>query len=377
MAEASLNFQTQSTGQVDASYFEGDGQVSDVKKGQFEAQNVIASTNVDPTTKDDEVASTFQAEKNQKKELRNKGKEQDRLNKLRAVQASQEPRKIDEQDRRGKRITKQTEARLRSIYQETSRDLSATIQNRSNALFSGSEDKYLEFAKRFDQLNIVGVSKFKADLSEAFDDVAERHNALQIIVEVGERKLAKLKDLAQKTSERSRSEEREDAHSDYQHLQDQVNDLEQKLEQIQELQTQLMAANGDRIEDSYKLAPLLREVTAQLTHDVTLPPKAFNALVLDEILPLKGDLVQTFNKLTGHLIEDLASKSSTPYGAVACFYDNLSIVEKCLTSELKCCPDRTIASAILNGCRSIEKLGTVQRINENIVGNLSGIATLT
>ena len=73
MVEASLsNLQTQTEVQMDARYFGSTSDVSGTAKGQFGAQTVITSSEVDPSTKDDECASTFQAEKNTKKYQKDK-----------------------------------------------------------------------------------------------------------------------------------------------------------------------------------------------------------------------------------------------------------------------------------------------------------------
>ena len=139
--------------------------------------------------------------------------------------------------------------------------------------------------------------------------------------------------------------------------------LKKSIKSIRSEQDRLMGIDRNRIEDSYVLAPLLRETTAHLTHSITLPPKDFNALILDKILPLKGDAMKVFDCLLGNLVEHFEDRKT----AVDHFSDNLSIVMKCLSSELKSCPEPSIASAIANTCRTVEKLGTVQNINEQMV----------
>ena len=126
-----------------------------------------------------------------------------------------------------------------------------------------------------------------------------------------------------------------------------------------------MLTAGNRIEDSYKLAPLLRETTAHFTHDVSLPPKAFNALILDQILPLKGDIIKTFNCLTQGFIENISDNNTKD--RIQHFSDNISIIKQCLNNELKCCPDPKIASAVLNACRSAEKLESIHNLHEQVL----------
>ena len=146
-------------------------------------------------------------------------------------------------------------------------------------------------------------------------------------------------------------------------IQQQIRALEAQIGELDKVRTQLLNKHGDRILDSYQLAPLLREVTAHFTHDVTLPPKDFNALILDKLLPLKGNPLQTFQLLTQNLIDGFQDTKS----AFEHFSENLSVVTRCLTSELQSCPDPSIASAIVNACRTTEKLGTIQDLNVQLM----------
>ena len=132
-------------------YMDSAKEVSESTKGQFAAQEVTVSQDVDPTTKDDECASVFQAEKNTKKAQKKKDKEGSKA-KLNALQKAKENQNINEQDQRGRRISKTTEKRLASLGQFTSKDLSGTIQERSQKLFDGKEKEYQEC---FDELDLA------------------------------------------------------------------------------------------------------------------------------------------------------------------------------------------------------------------------------
>lgn len=363
MVDASINFQAQA-----ANMSQGlgeDANISSTKQvGQLDNQQIIANSEVDASTKDDECMSSFQAEKNQKKAVK---KQKDKSAALKNIQASKEANTTQERDQRSKRISKNTEYRLQLINNNSANDLKNTIQERSNALFSGSEEKYQNC---FDTLEkaIMQKSCTRGTIENAlntFDDVAEQHNALQITKDVLERKLSNLNDLGKKLREKSKDSE--EAQNDYKHLHDQIKNLEESLDNISEMQTNLMAKNGNRIADSYILAPLIRETTAHFTHDVKLPPKDFNALLLDKILPLKGDIIQTFNCLTEGFIENLSKNTLSTSNAIAHFHDNLSIVITSLNQELKSCSDPQISSAIINACRSAEKLGTIQELNTQML----------
>ena len=206
---------------------------------------------------------------------------------------------------------------------------------------------------------------------ERFEDIAEQHNALQIIIDVWERKLTNLKSLAQSLP----SEKEVGAQArqqDQEEVQQQIQELERNLDTIRQAQSDLMMQQGARIEDSYKLAPLLREATAHYTHDITLPPKDFVALILDKILPLKGDPAKTFDCLTQGLIDGLDPSSGS---AIDHFNHNLDIVKNCLTQELQCCSDKAISAAILNAVRSVEKFGTVQKLNAELIDKLSSVVS--
>jgi len=194
-----------------------------------------------------------------------------------------------------------------------------------------------------------------------FEDSAEQHNALQIVLDVWERKLTQLEQFSEEMKQVDKSTTYSQDSQD--HVNQQADNLKKSIKSIRSEQDRLMGIDRNRIEDSYVLAPLLRETTAHLTHSITLPPKDFNALILDKILPLKGDAMKVFDCLLGNLVEHFEDRRT----AVVHFSDNLSIVMKCLSSELKSCPEPSIASAIGNTCRTVEKLGTVQNINEQMV----------
>ena len=367
MAEISLNG---SQIQMDSGILGSANEASQATKGQFGAQNVAANTDVDPTTKDDECASVFQAEKNTKKAQKKKDKEGSKA-KLNALQKAKENQNIQEQDQRNRRITKNTERLLHSISQFVSKDLSATIQERSQKLFDGTEKAYQDCFDEIEQAAQRGScsnDKISQTLKR-FEDIAEQHNALQIIVDVWERKLTNLKGLAQKLSS-EKDVDPQASRQDQEEVQKQIRELENNLNSVQQVQTDLMAQNGARIEDSYKLAPLLREVTAHYTHDITLPPKTFNALILDMVLPLKGDPAKTFDCLTRNLIDGIDPSVGS---AIDHFNKNLDVVKKCLSQELQCCPNPNISSAIMNTIRSVEKLDTVQGLNVQLLTKLNQV----
>jgi len=362
--DASLNFQTQSA-QLGQSYVGEASSGTVVATGQLDSQTIQANSDVDASTKDDEVMSNFQAEKSTKKAIKKK-KNKDSKKVTQTTQA-EDSKKVNEQDHRSKRISKQMETRLNIINNTTDQDLQSTIEKRSNSLFSGSEKKYSECFDTLDKAHMkqgLNANDIE-DALKKINDVAEQHNALQIIKDVWERKLSNLKKLAQevKSSDKHDNDDKSFSNQDYSQLQSQIEQLEKSLNVLSDSQDKIMLAHGNRIEDSYKLAPLLRETTAHFTHDITLPPKDFNALLLDKILPLKGDIIQTFNCLTQGLIENL-SKNDTGRNAIGHFKDNITIIKKCLNNELKCCPDPKIASAVLNACRSAEKLESIHELHE-------------
>ena len=112
------------------------------QKGKIDSQEVVANNEVDPSTKDDELMSGFQAEKKAEKEKRKHSKEE----KLRTQIASLgKVKKTGEKDQKNRKISRQAEARLKIIEQQKFQDLSRTIQERSQSLFSGSEQKYESF----------------------------------------------------------------------------------------------------------------------------------------------------------------------------------------------------------------------------------------
>ncbi len=356
-----------SASQAEQIYTDASSSSEKVISGELDSQEVQTSTEVDASTKDDELMSNIQSEKNSKKAIKKqKNKEQKKLSK---VDQTDDSKKVNEQDQRSKRISKQTETRLNLINSTTNQDLQSTIEKRSNALFSGSEQKYSACFDTLDKSNME--QKLDSDAVEnalkKFDDIAEQHNALQIIKDVWERKLSNLKKFSQELKFAEKRDDDPDAFSnhDYSQLQKQIQQLENSLNILSQTQDKIMLTAGNRIEDSYKLAPLLRETTAHFTHDVSLPPKAFNALILDQILPLKGDIIKTFNCLTQGFIENISDNNTKD--RIQHFSDNISIIKQCLNNELKCCPDPKIASAVLNACRSAEKLESIHNLHEQVL----------
>ena len=375
-----VNFQTQATNQTYMNTVNnGDSVSTDTKTGKLDGEKVIVDIVVDASTKDDEVASYIIAVKTTKKELEEKTNKDQQKAKLNKVEATKDAENVNEQQQQGKTVSKQVEVRLTMINKNTNEDLQNTINQRSYSLFSGSEDKYRECCDKFNTLLEKGTNSPEAfeELLHAFDDVAEQHNALQIAKDVWERKLTGLKNLAKETKERAVGEDSkspQEQENDYNHLQQQIKALEQSIDQLNTVQDKLMEKNGNRIEDSYKLAPLLREVTANLIHDIKLPPKTFNELILDKILPLNGDSNKIFDCLCENLIAN--NKITKNIGeSIACFEDNIVIIKECLKNELKTCSDPKISFAIVNTCRISEKLKGVQEENKILIVHLSNSFT--
>ena len=334
------------------------------QKGKIDSQEVVANNEVDPSTKDDELMSGFQAEKKAEKEKRKHSKEE----KLRTEIASLgKVKKTGEKDQKNRKISRQAEARLKIIEQQKFQDLSRTIQERSQSLFSGSEQKYENFFQKLTELS-QGKSLTRENIQSTFqqvglEDVAEQHNALQIVCDVWNKRSSRLNSFSKERSQANDS----DSQNDYNFLNNQQQQLERQVQTLAEFQTQLMQNNGARIEDSYKLAPLLRETTAKLNSEITLPPKSFNALILDKILPSRGDPEKTFDLLIGNLVDNFSSREA----AFSLFEKNIEIISTCLTQELKSCPDVEISGAIANTLRSVQKAGSVYEQNVHLMNMIS------
>ena len=341
------------------------GKANQKEEGQFKALNISATQDVDPSTKDDECASVFKAEKDANKAQKTKSKE-DNKNRLNALQKIKENQNINEQDQRSHRISKATEKMLESIGKFVSKNLSETIQERSQKLFDGSEKAYEEC---FEALKKAIASEEIAKAIGRFKDVPEQHNALQIYIQVRERELAELKKLLQNLpSEKELGAQTKQ--QDQELLQKQIQELEKALNNIKKAQGDLMARHGARIEDSYKLAPLLREVSAFYPNGTPLPPKTLCALILDQILPLKGDAEKTFACLMQGLGLNLSNGANID---IERFKHNLKIIASCLTQELQSCPNTAIAAAILNTLRNLQKIDTIQKLNAGLIALLAEI----
>lgn len=370
-----VNLQTQATDQAYmGTVGDADGVSTDTQIGNLNGQNVAIDKSSDPTTKDDEVASNIKAEKDTQRAIKNdKAKEKEKEKQLKRVQSLEDTKYISEQQQQGERISKQTEARLRVINENTQEASNEIINTRSKSLFDG-KDKYIQCYNKFNELldqdNTV-PKDFEELIKKSFNDVAEQHNALQIIKDVWELKLANLKALAKakkprETSVGEDSKESQEQENDYKQIKQQVTTLEKNIEDLKGVQGKMFHANKNRIEDSYKLAPLLREVSANMNHDISLPPKSFNELILDKILPHKGEPIKTFECLCENLVENNKAEKNTSE-AIACFANNLVIIGECLKLELKTCPSPKIAFAIVNVLRTAEKLEAIQNYNKEVV----------
>ena len=369
----------------------------DNKTGKLDGQNVVVDTAANSVTNDDktkdmiasmqhdikaenvddEKGSDIQAQKNADKAKNDEAKEAAQRQRANAMQGVKNTENVNEQQQHGKRITKQTEARLKIINQGTEEDLQKTIGERSNALFSGSEKEYEELFQEFDKLSLgteFDTSKFQKVLQDKFPDIAEQHNALEIILNVWERKLTRLNTEINAEEYKARSEEDKEKadvnKQTQQNLKEYSQQLKANIDALKEVQTNLYDKNKDRIDDTYKLAPLLREVTANYKNEFVLQPKKLCELILDKVLPLKGDPVKTFDYLCEDLINNNKGKGfideKTRENAIACFANNIVIISGALKNELKSCSDASISSAILNVCRTIQNLEAAYRFNEEV-----------
>ena len=356
-----------------------DKNVEPTKNGIYNGQNVTIGgfDNNRATQIDDEGLAKYEADKNEAKENEKKDKEE-RKNGINALEEVKKDQAADEEDSRSRILSKTAKFRLQLINEFVSKDLSNTIPERSEKLFEGSEEAYNGCFEELDQANAQRncTPNTVAKAINRFNDVAEKHNALQITVDVWERKLARLKDELKNLRNKKESNPQAQAQSqrDQEYVQGLIEELEKNINTVQKAQSDLMVEHGDRIEDSYKLAPLLREVFSQndALKKSGLTPKSVNALILDKVLPLKGDLVKTFECLTHGLIEELPPSSGSP---IEQFKNNLDILKRCLSQELNSCPDKSISAAILNSIRSTEKLATIQIANLILISKLASVVS--
>lgn len=378
------NVSTQETQQVNFSSGSTGG-TQEVQNGKLDNLVFVVQNgeDVDPTTKDDEVASGIKSEKETQKANNNKSKEEQKK-KINAALKKEAAQDVNEQQQQGKRISKNTERILNSISQFTKKDSEGSIKERSNKLFSGSEGKYEKFFNTLNQCDVLksdekgGTWEVKA-LDKAsilatlrnqsgLKDVAEQHNALQIVADTWERKLTKLQELKRdKFPNRNNSKEEQ---SEYKNLENQINQFEKNLDEVKAAQGDLLARNKDRIESSYVLAPLLREVTANMTGNVEVAPKNLHDLVLDEILPLGGDDKKLFQCLNQNLTK-LFSANGNERAGYNNFLDNIDRALMSLRDHTNAIPSNTLPSsvlgAIINTSRTIEKLANMHSLNTNLV----------
>lgn len=363
-----------------------------------------ANDEVDPTTKDDEMMSAFQAEKKAEQAKKDHAKRKGRGKNTPIEKVSKAIE--SEQTNQGKDAVKRIMQRIALARSDQPR-FNYKLNERAQQLFPESLPQYKEAFEHLSTLN-PGASPqaFLSAVAKTFNDIAEQHNALQVAIGIFSDEMAllaggELEDINQPGQRypvsgrlsriSSRLEEIKDAHTkeadeerenleiERTLVQDRIDELKEKLSTLEEATGVLMDKEGARINDSYRLAPELREVL-EVNKDLLglRSSKDLNAIILDKILPLKGNQEQLFGIVMEELLdkvdENQKPDEQTPAAKATRLTNNLEIIREVLSNELKNLQgirqmgdSKNIEMAIWQSFRMLGEFGSMFRANEDFL----------
>ena len=382
-------------------------QSSQQKTGNLGGFSVTVNNEVDPTTKDDEVLSGFQAEKNTKNEQIKKGKENTKT-RVHNVSQIKDPESAIEQSQQMRRLQKNTELRLQQMGNER---FQHALHERSGKLFEGSEDKYESAYNKINDLpSNATPTNYLNTVESEFTDIAEQHNALQMAAQAFTAELAlleggripdsnkagsminvagelniinrKLDALAGKDSAED-NETRARLLVERNVVSERISTLRAKQTAINSAIGNLMDKNGPRIEDSYKLAPELNKAIGGSKEKSSLmTSKDLNSLILDKALPLNGNVGQLsklfFDEILSNADKNNENVTLSPEEMVSNFTNNLTIVTDVLSKELNnlqsirnLSDSEKVIGAIMQTMRITSEFGSIFSANTSFVSQIN------
>ncbi len=217
-----------------------------------------------------------------------------------------------------------------------------TTQERAGKLFPESLPKYQEGVRTLDKLPLGANEEDALKVAQSLlPDVAEEHNLLVTAKTVWEDELTllqggelkgtnargeqtsqpvfgKLNSVKQQLStlvgdDEGTQSKREKLKQEQGEIEDRIKELKGKIAMANQAIGKLMDVHGARIEDTYNMAPQIREQIALSPSSTTgeiRPAKDLAQVILDEILPLKGDRQAIFNVLINSLVGENFSKQN-------------------------------------------------------------------
>ncbi|MDR2769490.1 MAG: hypothetical protein LBB19_02960 [Puniceicoccales bacterium] len=400
----SLNLSTQAAaGTFVGEMRETSASASVEKSGSFHGQTVNVSE-VDPTTKDDEVMSGVQSEQKTKKEQAKKAEKKTQKGLNSAVSQANQGKSTEgaaEQNAYVRRKQKEIAQRLEKQSQER---VEYNASDRSSKLFPESEEVYKQSFNALNELPAnASAQTFLQNVFELFADVAEQHNAFQVALQAWTEELALLQggqiadtknpghyrsvqgqlrevndrlSALSKDPSASSSQEREDLQVERDVISARIAELQAKLATLNKASGHLMDTQGARISDSYRLAPELRKHAAISSNRQLDTPKDLNAIILDKILPLGKNMEKMFNSIMNEFLDDL-SNGGDVHSKLERFMANVWLIEQALTSELNNLQSinqygdsKDIAKAIMDSIQAMRELASICASNESMLQSM-------
>ena len=371
------------------------------KCGSFNG-NTVNVSEVDPTTKDDEVMSGIKSEQETKKKKAEKARDKGRKGWNKNVSESQEMKQTKgslDQSQYMRRLIRQA---AKQIEMQGQQRMEYNVSERSEKLYPESKESYKLAYKKLNELpNASNPQSFLSQISSVFSDPAEQHNSLQIAKQSWSEELAllqggQLADLQQpghyrsvkgqlqeldhkieSLDEQGSQEELEGLKAEREVMLARVETLKEKLVHVEKASQQLMDTYGTRINDSYSLAPELRRNVNLSNSQQLMSPKSLSEIILDKILPLGKNMPKLLDSVMSEFFNEPTLAANSSQSNLDRFSDNLWLIEKTLVGELgnlqtinQLGDSKNIGKSILDAIQSMRELKSTCVLSQQTLKNV-------
>ncbi len=371
------------------------------KCGSFNG-NTVNVSEVDPTTKDDEVMSGIKSEQETKKKKAEKARDKGRKGWNKNVSESQEMKQTKgslDQSQYMRRLIRQA---AKQIEMQGQQRMEYNVSERSEKLYPESKESYKLAYKKLNELpNASNPQSFLSQISSVFSDPAEQHNSLQIAKQSWSEELAllqggQLADLQQpghyrsvkgqlqeldhkieSLAEQGSQEELEGLKAEREVMLARVETLKEKLVHVEKASQQLMDTYGTRINDSYSLAPELRRNVNLSNSQQLMSPKSLSEIILDKILPLGKNMPKLLDSVMSEFFNEPTLAANSSQSNLDRFSDNLWLIEKTLVGELgnlqtinQLGDSKNIGKSILDAIQSMRELKSTCVLSQQTLKNV-------
>ena len=371
------------------------------KCGSFNG-NTVNVSEVDPTTKDDEVMSGIKSEQETKKKKAEKARDKGRKGWNKNVSESQEMKQTKgslDQSQYMRRLIRQA---AKQIEMQGQQRMEYNVSERSEKLYPESKESYKLAYKKLNELpNASNPQSFLSQISSVFSDPAKQHNSLQIAKQSWSEELAllqggQLADLQQpghyrsvkgqlqeldhkieSLAEQGSQEELEGLKAEREVMLARVETLKEKLVHVEKASQQLMDTYGTRINDSYSLAPELRRNVNLSNSQQLMSPKSLSEIILDKILPLGKNMPKLLDSVMSEFFNEPTLAANSSQSNLDRFSDNLWLIEKTLVGELgnlqtinQLGDSKNIGKSILDAIQSMRELKSTCVLSQQTLKNV-------